>query len=440
MAGVFKNMFGGSQPSNPAKVEDDFADFVKAPEPSPVSIVAASSSSVPALDTQGATAVPYTKWYRVWERTSPKDFMQEAMVMPLLFLIVVFHLWGTRKNKRRAREWAQAHAPALQNEFAVVGFDGIHKSTAGGDAAAGELASPESILKEKSAQEFASYATGRQNVAFVDMTIKLPKRANPIIYWSDYALSFFFDSWQAPTETLDAIAYTFDGKEKDVVPVPGKDTSSLKVNNSTYDGFIWAVVHKNHMRNFRQDRYDASMTFTKDNAKLPPWVTVMTESAEITETLLTPELIQAIEKAGDNFKYLIITDQPIDKPTKIEETTPRKRVHLCVTLPSSSSGYAATLPLFNQFLRLPDKLVASAHFRPEVMRKIRNVREEEIKKLRRADEEEKAEERRLAVEKIKKEERERLLRGMTAEEQRKFLERESQKGQRRSMKKYTKRA
>ncbi|KAA8648855.1 hypothetical protein EYZ11_007645 [Aspergillus tanneri] len=434
MAGLFKNMFGGSQPSGAAKVEDDFAEFVNAPDPSPASIVAASSSSTPGFNAQG-TGVPYTKWYRVWERTSPKDFIQEAMVMPLILLIVVFHLWGTRKNRRKAREWAQAHAPALQSEFAVVGFGGIPKS----EDISSELVSPDTLLKEKSAQEFTSYATGRQNVAFVDISIKLPKRYNPVIYWTDQVFSFLFESWTAPTETYEAIAYTFDGKEKDVVPVPAQDTSSLKVNNSAYDGFIWAAVHKNHMRQFRQDRYDASMTFTKDNAKLPQWVTVMTESAEITDALLTPELIQAIEKAGDDFKYLIITDQPIDKPTRIEETTPRKRIHVCVSLPSSSSRYASTMPLFTQFLRLADKLVGAAHFRAEVMRKIRNTREEEIKKLRRADEEEKAEERKLAAEKIKKEERERLLRSMSADEQRKYLEREREKGQRRSMKKYSKR-
>lgn len=117
---------------------------------------------------------------------------------------------------------------------------------------------------------------------------------------------------------------------------------------------------------------------------------------------------------------------------RIDETVPKKRIQLSVNLPSS---YDATLPLFNQFLRFGDKLVSSARFRGEVMRKIRNVRDEEIKKLRRAEEEEKAEERKLAAEKIKKEERERLLRGMTAEEQRKYLERESQKEQRRNMKK-----
>ncbi|KAI9931247.1 hypothetical protein ASPWEDRAFT_102440 [Aspergillus wentii DTO 134E9] len=436
MADMFKNMFGGSQPSGAAKVEDDFADF-KASEPSPASIVAASSSSPAA---QGVEPVPYTKWYRIWERTSPKDFMQEAMIMPVILLIVFFHLWGTRKNRRRAREWAQAHAPALQHEFAVVGFSGIQKSTIAEDGSIQpQSISSEEMLKEKSPQEFSSYATGRQNIAFVDMAVKLPKRYNPITYWMEIAFSFFFESWTAPAEKFEATAYLFDGKEKDLVPVPAKDTSSLKVANSTYDGFIWAVVHKSHMRTFRQDRYDASMTFTRDNAKLPSWVTVMTESAEITDTLLTPELIQAIEKAGHNFEYLIVTDQPVDKPLKIEETAPRKRVQLSTILPSSVAGYESTIPIFNQFVRLADKLVASAHFRPEVMRKIRNAREEEIKKLRRADEEEKAEERKLAAEKIKKEERERILRGMTADEQRKFLDREREKDQRRSMKKSTRR-
>ncbi|CBF86091.1 hypothetical protein AN2056.2 [Aspergillus nidulans FGSC A4] len=436
MAGVFKNVFGGAQPSNSAALEDgDFADFVEAPEPSPAPIL--NTQSAPSLGQNGVEPVVYTKWYRVWERTSPKDFMQEAMVMPIILLIIIFHFWGTRKNRRRATEWAAAHASALRDEFAVVGFDGIQKSE---ESISVDVTAPNSILKEKSPQEFSTYATGRQNVAFLDVAIRLPKRANPVTYWMDQVFAFFFDSWPSPEETFEATAYTFDGKEKDLIPVLGKDTSSLKVNNTSYDGFIFAIVHKNHMRNFRNDRYDASMTFTRDHAKLPQWVTVMTENAEITETLLTPELIQAVEQAGKNFKYLIVSDQPVDKPTKIEETAPRKRVQLAGYLAPSASGYASTLPLFNQFLRFPDRLVSHAHFRPEVMRKIRNVREEEIKKLRRLDEQEKAEERRLAAEKIKKEERERTLRGMNAEEQRKYLEREQQKEQRRSMKRYTKRA
>ncbi|KAJ5619759.1 hypothetical protein N7510_003743 [Penicillium lagena] len=357
--------------------------------------------------------------------------------MPFIIAILLVHFWGTRKNRRRAKDWAQAHAPVLQKEFAVVGFDGIPRvSTEGGDSLDVELVNPEEVVQEKSAHEFTAYASGRQNVAFVDVALKMPKRYNPVTYLVEYLFSFFFETWEVPSERYEALLYTFDGKEKDLVPVAAND--SLKVQPSTYDGFIWAVVHKSHMKKFRTDRYDASMTFTKDNPKLPPWVTVMTENAEISDILLSTELIKAIEDAGSNFEYLIVTDQPLDKPIKYE-TVPRKRVQLSVNLASSVAGYASTLPLFTQFLRFGDRLVASAHFRGEVMRKIRNAREEEIKKIRRLEEEDKAEERKIAAEKIKKEERDRLLRSMTADEQRKFLDRESQKGQRKSMKKYSKR-
>ena len=243
--------------------------------------------------------------------------MQEAMIMPFIVIIILFHLWGTSKNRRKAREWAKAHVPTLQKEFAVVGFDGIPRpATEEGQAVTVELVNPEKALKERSASEFTSYATGRQNVAFLDVALKLPKRYNPVTYLMENVFSFFFESWEAPSEKYEATLYAFDGKEKDLVPVLAKDTTPIKVPNSAYDGFIWAVVHKSHMRKFRTDRYDASITFSKDHNKLPSWVTVMSESAEITDAMLTPELIQAIDQAGNDFEFLIVTDQPVDKPTK----------------------------------------------------------------------------------------------------------------------------
>ncbi|KAJ5899768.1 hypothetical protein N7495_004512 [Penicillium taxi] len=433
MAGLFKNIFG-AQPSGAANSDDDFADFVEAASPSPAAIVA--DTTAPVFGSTGVSATPYTKWYRVWERTSPSDFKQEAMIMPFILIIVLFHLWGTRHNRSKAREWAKVHVPALQKEFAVVGFDGVPRSASETESITVEVADPETSIKEKAPNEFTTYASGRQNVAFVDVNLKMPKRYNPITYLMEYVLSFFFESWEAPSEKYEALLYAFDGKEKDLVPVLAKDTNPLKVNNSTYDGFIWAIVHKSYMSKFRVERYDASLAYSKDHPKLPSWVSVLSENAEITETLLTPELIKAIEQAGNDFEFLIATDQPVDKPTKINETIPKKRIQLSVNL-SPADGYASTLPIFNQFLRFTDKLVAAGHFRPEVMRKVRSIREDEIKKLRRVEEEEKAEERKLAAEKIKKDERERLLRGMTADEQRKFLERENQKGQRKLTKKST---
>lgn len=175
---------------------------------------------------------------------------------------------------------------------------------------------PQTLLKEKTAQEFITYATGRQNVAFVDIKLTLYKRYNPAIFLVEWAMSFFLDSVRPPTERMEATAYAFDGKERDLVPKQKGQEQEIRVPQSSYDNFVWAVVHKEAMRNLRDDRYDISLTSTKDHAKLPVWATTMSESAEITDFFLTPELIKAIETAGDAFEYLVVTDQPLDKPLK----------------------------------------------------------------------------------------------------------------------------
>ena len=84
-----------------------------------------------------------------------------------------------------------------------------------------------------------------------------------------------------------------------------------------------------------------------------------------------------------------------------------------------------------------DTLVTQAHFRPEIMRKVRATREEEIKKIKKVEDDEKAEERKAKGDKDKKEKRDALLKNMSADEQRKFLDREREKGLRKSEKKRT---
>lgn len=124
--------------------------------------------------------------------------------------------------------------------------------------------------------------------------------------------------------------------------------------------------------------------------------------------------------------------QHTDDPPRLNDTLAPKRISLATRLPSSSSPPQA---IFTYFLRLPDILVQTAHFRPEAMRKVRATREEEVKKIRKADEDEKAEERRNVTEKLKKEERERKLGALSAVDQKKFLEKEKEKQQRKQQKK-----
>ena len=374
--------------------------------------------------------------------------------MPFIVLAMLVHLWGSSANKRKARKWMAVHQPILENEFALVGYHQMPKAISDSEGTQSDANLLESankldgknladdLLKEQTASEYQTYASGRLNTAFMDAKITLARRMNPAQLVAEQIAGLFFDSVKPKKERLEAVLYTFDGKEKDFVPprIPGADEveKSKGTGSSTYDSFVLAVVNKLEMRRFRDERYDASLTFTKDNTKLPDFVTVMTESAEINDVVLTKDLISAIEKAGELFEFLIITDQPTDKPSTLDETAPKKRIHLSIRIPSNND-YSATLPLFQQFLRLPDALVANAHFRPEVMKKVKTLREAEKAKLKKVSDAALEEERNLQLEKMKKEARDGKLKGMSAEEQRKFLEKEAEKSRKKQEKKMSRR-
>lgn len=249
------------------------------------------------------------------------------IILPFIIVIVIVNMWGSYANKSRAKQWVATYVPLLQSEYASVGFGG-KKGPSVDDVASKGLAKamaenkdvPEDILKPKAKNEFITYATGRQNVAWLDIKLTLHKRFNPALWLMESIFSFFFDSVDAPMERMEATATCFDGKEKEyLAQSPGN------VGNSSYDSFVWAVVHKDKMKQLRDDRYDLSLTATRDNPKLPDWATIMTESAEITDVMLTPDLIKAINETGEDLEALIVSDQPIDAPKKYAMQPPRIR-------------------------------------------------------------------------------------------------------------------
>ncbi|KAK0711240.1 hypothetical protein B0H67DRAFT_602054 [Lasiosphaeris hirsuta] len=447
MANLLNSLFGGGKPAaDPVRVQtddSDFADFAGGAEPGQVSFPPAPNPLGGALP----TGRPYTKWYNVHERHSLSEFKAEGAILSAIVVVLLLHLFGARANRTKAKKWIRANAVPLNAEFALVGFSGVPAIAA--DKTGDDLLQAlndvnvqkgDSLLKEKSLFEFATYATGRANVAFVDVKLTLKKRFNPITTFIEYALGFFFDSFAQPQDCLEATLYPFDGKEALTVPgLPGAAELRAKDNKTSFDAFVWGLVHKESMKQVRDDRYDVSLTVTKDNAKLPTWLTVMTESAEVTELLLTPELMKAAEQAGDLLEYLIISDQPIERPTTIDETAPRKRIFLKYRLPSDNN-YDNLVPIFHQFLRISDLLVRSAHFRPEVLRKIKGVRDDAIKRIQKVEEDEKAEERTIEREKAKKAKRDAELKALDAKAQKKYLDKERDKEMRKSMKRTTARA
>ena len=98
------------------------------------------------------------------------------------------------------------------------------------------------------------------------------------------------------------------------------------------------------------------------------------------------------------------------------------------------------MPIFKYLLRLPDRLVQGARFRPEVLRKVKAARDAAVKQIQKADDESKAEERAQEREKAKRAKRDQELNALDAKAQKKYLEKEREKEMKRGMKKQTTRA
>lgn len=292
-------------------VATDFADFAEAADPSPEPFTPVVGGASLGVNAPVATGRPYTKWYRLNERYTLNDFRAEGVILACVLVIFTLHIIGSRLNRAKARKWIKAHSKTLASEFALVGFG----RTAATEGPADDLSAPEKALKEKSLFEYATYATGRQNVAFLDAKLTLIRRFNPLMSLAEAGLSLFFDSFKSPQDSVEVTIYPFDGKENMLIPgVPGTAELRSKDLKSSYDGFVWAIVNKDRMKQVREERFDVSLTFTKDHNKLPVWLTVMGESAEITNVLLTSDLIKAAQSAGELLDYLIVSDQPEDKP------------------------------------------------------------------------------------------------------------------------------
>ncbi|EEY22818.1 conserved hypothetical protein [Verticillium alfalfae VaMs.102] len=401
MANVLNSFFGGGKAADKAvpAADSDFADFAEAPNPVPTdTVVPVGATAVDGTAAAEATSVQFTRWYRVDQRHSLAEFRLEGIVISIGLVIFIVHLIGSRLNRSKSKAWARR-------------------------------------TRRRSERVCLCRLSGQSTVESDPQPSRACSRRSRS--WSAL-FNFFWDSVGAPRDIMDAVIYPFDGKETLTVPqVPGTHELRSKDSKSSYDGFVWAIVAKGRMKQLREERYDLSITFTKDHSKLPNWATVMTESAEITEQLLTPEIIQAVELAGDAFDYLIVSDQPIDKPRTLEEaTTGRKRIFLRYTIPSNND-FSTVTPLFTQFLQLPDSLVAKAKFRPEILRKVNRVREEAVAQLKKEADAVVAEERNAERERVKKVKRDQELAGLDAKQQKRYLEKEREKETRKAAKKQT---
>jgi len=210
------------------------------------------------------------------------------------------------------------------------------------------------------------------------------------------------------------------------------------------------------LRKIKDKRWDLTFTKVTDNASLPPSLAVMSEFADLTETLFKSHGPLSLPSILSNpavlpyFRSLSITDQPRTRPLVPLPPSQRSK-HLILSLFLPSSNPTATLPLVQSVFQLLDVISAEGGWgigkgpsagrggvglnpslRPETRNKLKKAREELNKSLKeeavKEQREEAAEEKAAAKRKVD----EAKLARLSAADQKKVLEREKKRAIRKS--------
>ncbi|QRW01797.1 endoplasmic reticulum membrane protein [Ceratobasidium sp. AG-Ba] len=185
-------------------------------------------------------------------------------------------------------------------------------------------------------------------------------------------------------------------------------------------------VAKNEMQALRKQRWDVSFTKTTDNAAVAPTLSVMAEVADITDVLLKSPSGQALAKVLNDpsvvkhLKYLLITDQPAERPENGPVPANQRERHLLLSLyvpePSEATN---TVPLLKEVFNLVDVVDQKAAFKIETHKKLKKTRADldvELQKEAEKEKRDEAEEKKAAEKRKAAEER---LARLSAAEQKK---------------------
>ncbi|KAG6335635.1 hypothetical protein ID866_3451 [Astraeus odoratus] len=332
----------------------------------------------------------------------PALLQTQACLFLALATYLAFCLYGKAVNQRKADKLYSSVLPLLSQQFS--------KPTSSGLIADGPA-------------DFFVFSTGRRAIASLHTTLALRPRHDLLQILWQYAWSAY-DLRYEPFDVL-TLDFTFDADAVSAVP-----------------DFIWAVVRKSELTSIRGQRWDLTFTRTADHPAFGPSLSVLSEFADVTDTLLKLVLPHSstsfpplVTSALPYLRVFSITDQPEERPTVSAFSTKLKRIVLAFDLPDDIQN---VLPLLEATFVLADTLASGkVAFRHDTRTKIKKVRDdveraikEEANKEKR---EEAADDRRAAR---RKAEEERIAK-LSAAEQKKALERERKRAMKKSAGKLT---
>lgn len=332
----------------------------------------------------------------LFQRIKAHDWKLEYMTIGFTLAFIVLFKIGDYLNERKVTTFLNSQKELFFKNFAQFGV------------------SPDATYIKDLSEAYSSYASGRENIAKVDITFKLKPRHNTFVWLLESGLSFFTESVASPQDRVDIVI-----------------TPSIE-----YDNFITAIVSKIGMNDFRKFNYFLSLTKTSDSNKLPESFVFMSEAAEFQEKTLTEPLREALKLESASFlRYIAFTDQAVEKPATLSGFQPQRRIIVSSHLVGGKQQLQQITDVLAALFALVDDLASKKiEFKVEALRKIVKTREVEIAKFRKIEEEIKAEIKAEEDAKLKKEERDRV-RKLSPAEQEKIEKKALEKQRKKAMKK-----
>lgn len=346
----------------------------------------------------------------VKERVVASDWTRELLILLTIGVYVLTHVVGLKFNHRKVSSWVGTHRELLTSQFFQVGPDADSLKKAG-------ASNNMELVVSDGPTAYSLYATGRENAATFLARIKVLGRQNLLGLAAELGAGFFIDG-MAPREGIDIVIRPWQATD-----IPA---------------FVFAIVNKANMREVRDELYYMSLTKTTDSDKLPVHFTFMTESAEITETMFSAKLAEAIKGSEKLLRFIAVTDQGDTAPKTAEELVARQRIVVSLNFPRNKAEEEASQRIVEAAIGLADVLAGLKPWRPEVAKKIKATREAAQKRVQKALDEKKAEElaekraasKRAAAESLPK---------LSASEQKKIEQKQREKEARKQRSKQTRR-
>ena len=332
----------------------------------------------------------------LFERVKLRDWRLELFTLGFIVIFIVLFKTGDFYNQSKVTTFLKSVQPTFAKQFFQFGV------------------TPDKLYVKDSSENFSSYATGRLNIAKVDLKFTLAPRQNLFLWIMEHGFSIFTESVPTPQDKVE-IVITPSGK---------------------YDNFIASIVSKLGMNDARKLNYFLSLCKTTDSPNLPQSFVYMSEANEFQDKITTTDLRQALTLQSASYvKVIAFTDQAIVKPETLHEFIPQRRVIIELSLTTNKEALKVINNVLDAVFNVVDKLSDQAiTFKPETIKKVVKTREFEIEKLKKIEQELQNE--KLAEEqaRLKREERERM-RNMSREEQLRAEQKAQEKRQKKLQKK-----